>query len=73
MSLYVPWMRLMLFVGLPLVVLGTLAMFPFERRSVARQLLRQLTLFGWGLVVVSVAFYFILRALGDALTTLPVM
>jgi len=70
-NLYRPWRGLMLQIDLPLLVLGTPAMFFFERGSTPRWLISTFTLWGWALVLLAVALYFILQILQDAFTTLP--
>ena len=70
-SLYGPWLRLMLQIGLPLLLLGTPAMFFFERGSTPRRLIGRVALCGWALVLLAVALYFIIRILQDAFTSLP--
>jgi hypothetical protein len=69
-NLYGPWLKLMLQIGLPLLLLGTPAMFFFERGSTPRRLIGQVALWGWALVLLAVALYFILRILQDAFTNL---
>lgn len=46
-------------------------MFFFERGSTLRRLIAQVALWGWALVLLAVALYFILRILQDAFTSLP--
>lgn len=70
-NLYGPWLRLMLQIGLPLLVLGTPAMFLFERGSTLRWLISKFALGGWALVLLAVALYFIIHILQDAFTSLP--
>ncbi len=70
---YGPWLRLMLLIGLPLLLLGTPGMFLFERGSSLRRLIGQLALWGWGLVLLAAALYFIIRILQDAFASLPGM
>jgi hypothetical protein len=48
-NLYGPWLRIMLQIGLPLLVLGTPAMFFFERGSTPRWLISKFALWGWAL------------------------
>jgi hypothetical protein len=60
----------MLQIELPLLVLGTPAMFFFERGSTLRRLVGQVALWGWALVLLAVAVYFIIHILHDAFTTL---
>lgn len=70
-NLYGPWLRLMLQIGLPLLLLGTPAMFLFERGSTPRWLLSKLALGGWTLVLIAMALYFILQVLQEAFMNLP--
>jgi hypothetical protein len=56
---YGPWIRLMLQIGLPLLVLSTPAMFLFERGSLLRQLTVKLALLGWTLALLSMTLYFV--------------
>lgn len=53
----------MLQIGLPLPVLGTPAMFFFERGSTPRWLISKFALWGWALVLLAVALYVILQIL----------
>lgn len=61
----------MLQIGLPLLLLGTPAMFFFERGSTLRRLIGQVALWGWALVLLAVALYFIIHILQDAFTSVP--
>ena len=54
-NLYGPWLKIMLQIGLPLLPLGTPAMFFFERGSTLRRLIGQFALWGWALVFLAVA------------------
>ena len=72
-DLYGPWLRLMMQIGLPLLVLCTSAMFLFERGSLLRRLVGQFALWGWSLVLLSVALRLIIRILQYTLATLPDM
>lgn len=72
-SFYGPWLRLMLQIGMPLLLLGTRAMFFFERGSTMRRLIGQFALWGWSLVLLCVALYFIIRILQNAFANLPGM
>lgn len=63
---YGPWLGLMLWIGLPLLLVATPFMFFFERGSVARWLVGRLALFGWASVLLSVALRLIFRVLQDA-------
>ncbi len=45
-DLYGPWLRLMMHIGFPLLVLCTSAMFLFERGSLLRRLVGQFALWG---------------------------
>jgi hypothetical protein len=60
---YGPWLSLMLQVGLPLLVVSTLAMFLFERGSFLRLMTGWFALWGWALVLLSAALYFIILIL----------
>jgi len=62
---------LMLWIGLPLLLFGTPTIFLFERRSFMRWLMARVALWGWGLVLLSVALRIIIRILQDAFTNLP--
>ncbi len=68
---YGPWLGLMLQVGLPLLVLGTPAIFLFERGSFLRWMTGQLALWGWDLVRLSAALYFIILLLQDMSAEVP--
>lgn len=70
-NLYGPWLKLMLQIGLPLLLLGTPAMFFFERGSTLRRLIGQFALWGWALVLLAAAFYLAIGILQDAFTSLP--
>lgn len=70
---YGPWLRLMLVVGLPLLLLGTPVMFLSEGGSFTRWLTGRFALVGWTLVILSVGLYFIIRVVQDAFTNLPGM
>jgi hypothetical protein len=70
-NLYGPWLKLMLQIGLPLLILGTPAMFFFKRGSTLRRLIGQVALWGWALVLLAVALYIIFHVLQNAFTTLP--
>lgn len=70
-SFYGPWLNLMLWIGLPLLLLGTPALFLFERGSFMRWLTARIALWGWGLVLLSIAVRIIMRILQDAFTNLP--
>ncbi len=62
-NLYVPWLRLMFQICLPLLMLGTPTMYFFERGSTLRRLVGQIALWGWALVLLAVALYFIIHIL----------
>jgi hypothetical protein len=68
-NLYGPWLKIMLQIGLPLLVLGTPAMFFFERGSTPRWLISKFALWGWVLELLALALYVILRILQDAFTS----
>lgn len=70
---YGPWLRLMLEVGVPLLLLGTLAMFLFERGSFPRWLTGKFALIGWTLTLLSVGLYFIIAILQNMFAGLPGM
>ena len=70
-ELYGPWFRLMLQIGLPLLVLGTPAMFLFERGSTLRRMAGKAALGGWVLVLLSAALYVILLVLQDMFANVP--
>ena len=62
---------MMLQVGLPLLVLGTPAMFLFERGSTPRRMTGKVALCGWALVLLSAALYVILLVLQDMFANVP--
>ena len=63
----------MLQISLPLLLLGTPALFLFERGSSLRRLIGQFALGGWALVLLAVALYFIIGILRNAFASLPGM
>jgi multisubunit Na+/H+ antiporter MnhG subunit len=70
-NLYGPWLKIMLQIGVSLLLLGTLAMFFFERGYTPRRLIGRIALWGWALVLLALALYFIIHILQDAFTSLP--
>ncbi len=58
---YGPWLALMLWVGIPLLVVGTAAMLSVERGSFSRWVAGRVALLGWALVLLAVAGYVLLR------------
>lgn len=70
---YGPWLELMLWVGLPLLVAGTVAMVQFERGSFLRWATGGVALIGWALVLTAGAVYLILQSLQSAFSNLPGM
>ena len=72
-NLYGPWLELMLYIGLPLLLLGTPAMFFLDRGSIPRRLSGQFALWGWALVLLALALYFNIHILHNAFTSLPGM
>ena len=70
-AFYGPWLQLMLWVGLPLLLFGTPSTFLFARGSFWRWLVSRFALGGWALVLLSVALYYILRIFQDAASKFP--
>ncbi|MBA3423836.1 MAG: hypothetical protein H0U04_04685 [Rubrobacter sp.] len=70
-SFYGPWLGLMFWIGLLCLLLGTPALFLFERRSFLRWLVGRIDLFGLALVLLSVALRIIIRVLEEMFTNLP--
>ena len=68
---YGPWFALMLWVGVPLLVVGTLAMLPFERGSFPRWATGRVGLIRWVLVLLTVADYLVLRIIESAFSNPP--
>lgn len=66
-----PWLSLMLWVGLPLLVVGMVATLLFERGSFLRWAIGRAALVGWALALLAVAGYLILGVLGAAFSNLP--
>lgn len=69
-NFYGPWIRLMLQIGVPLLLLATPAMFLFERGSFPRWLTGKVALFGWTLVLLAMALYLFIRIFQDAFANL---
>ncbi len=68
-SLYGPWVRLVLQIGILLVLLATPATFLFEKDSLPRLVLKRVAAFGATLVLLGVAFFLIISALERAFSS----
>ena len=69
-SFYGPWLNLMLGVGIPMLLIGTLGIFLFERGRFARWLTGRVALLGWALVLLSIGGRIIIGILQNAFTIL---
>lgn len=65
-NFYGPWMRQMLQVGVPLLLLATPTMFLFERGSFLRWLSGKVALIGWTLVLLALMLYLLIRIFENA-------
>ena len=69
-GLYKPWFSLMLWVGAPLLILGTVAMLLSERGSFLKWATGRVALLGWTLVLLAVAGNLVMGVLESAFSTL---
>lgn len=69
-NFYGPWMRLMLQVGVPLVLLATPTMLLFERGSFLRWISGRAALIGWTLVLLALVLYLFIRIFENAFASL---
>lgn len=70
-NFYGPWMKLMLQIGVPLVLLATPAMFLFERGSLPRRMVGKAAAFGGTLILLAGMLYFLIRIFQSAFESLP--
>ena len=70
-GLYKPWFSLMLWVGVPLLILGMVAMLLSERGSLLKWAMGRVALPGWTLMLLAVAGNLVLGISEGAFSTLP--